>query len=420
MSVKPTASQYTTFQQLCELIPKHLVPKLARKHGVQARSFSAWSHVVAMIFAQLTHAMGLNDVCDALRHYSGRLLPMRGATPPSRNGLSHANKTRSADMAEDLFWSVLAHLYSLTPKFGGRTYSGMPRRFKKTIHIVDSSTIALVANCMPWAKHRRRKAAAKLHLRLDLQCLLPSFVIIDSAKHNDNFRARELCAGLKAGEIVIGDKAYVDLDHLHDLDERDVFWVTREKDHMQTRCVKRRQRKRQGRIVRDDLVVFKNAGSREKYSKRFRRVQAIVEIDGKDVEMVFISNNLEWAATSICDLYKSRWSIESFFKQIKQVLKVCDFLGHSRNAIQWQLWTALLVYVLLRYLALQSGWNHSFTRIFTTVRSMLWAGVDLLDLLRSYGTAGGSFRTRSAPEQVYLPGFAPSVWDSRWRKTAAT
>ena len=52
----------------CNFIPPHLVPKLARETGVDfmARSFSAWSHVVSMLFGQLTHAIGLNDICDAL------------------------------------------------------------------------------------------------------------------------------------------------------------------------------------------------------------------------------------------------------------------------------------------------------------------------------------------------------------------
>jgi len=67
------------------------------------------------------------------------------------------------------------------PGFGLR-YKGIPRRFKSAIHAIDSSTIALIANCMSWAKHRRRKAAAKLHLRLDLQTFLPGFAIIEDGQ----------------------------------------------------------------------------------------------------------------------------------------------------------------------------------------------------------------------------------------------
>ena len=408
MRMKSTRSKFSTLKQICELIPGHLVAKLARKHGVdeQARSFKPWSHVVALLYAQLAHAIGLNNVSDALRLHRGKLGTIRGATPPARNTLSHANKIRSAQMAEDLFWSVLDRLRTISPSFGGKTYKGFPRRFKRMIHAVDSSTIQLVANCMDWAKHRRRKAAAKLHMRLDLQSFLPKFAIVDTAKHNDNKRARELCADVGAGEIVLFDKAYVDFEHLFDLDARGVFWVTRAKDNLQYRCVKRRIKRPQGRILRDDEIVLTTAKTRKHYPKRLRLVRAIVERDGKDVEMVFITNNFEWAPSSIADLYKHRWAIEAFFKQLKQTLQLCAFLGHSKNAIQWQVWTALLVYVLLRFLAHLSNWPHSFTRLFGLVRCSLWSRIDLVQTLRSCGTAGGDFRLLAAPEQAYLPGLS--------------
>jgi hypothetical protein len=104
----------------------------------------ALSHVVAMLYAQLTHAIGLNDVCDGLRHHAGWLARIRGASPPSRNGFSHANKIRDAGMAEKLFWGVLQHLRAVQPRFGtGRGRKGLAHRFKRVIHVVDSTTIRL-------------------------------------------------------------------------------------------------------------------------------------------------------------------------------------------------------------------------------------------------------------------------------------
>jgi len=147
---------------------------------------------------------------------SGALRRMREAVAPSRNTLSNANRVRNADMAESLFWNVLDELKGRCPSFvvQGRRYCGIPRRFKRLINIVDSSTIKLVANCLDWAKHRRRKAAAKMHLRLDLQSFLPAFVLVKSASSNDLAQSYEVCAGLKPGEIVVFDKAYVGFEHL--------------------------------------------------------------------------------------------------------------------------------------------------------------------------------------------------------------
>src|SRR6516165_4214372 len=134
--------------------------------GFHGANFQSMESRCEHALAQLTHAIGLNDVCNALRLHSGPLSALRGATAPSRNNLSHANKRRDAALAERLFWTVLEHLQKLSPGFAaGRRGKGLARRFRRVIHVVDSSTIALIASCIDWAQHRRRKAAAKLHVR---------------------------------------------------------------------------------------------------------------------------------------------------------------------------------------------------------------------------------------------------------------
>src|SRR5580658_2059216 len=106
---QPSQRNLTVLRQLVELIPTHLVAMLARETGAEARArtFSPWSHVVAMVYAQVSHALGLNDVCDALRLRVSALYAMRGAPPPARNTLSHANKTRDCALAEKLFGKML-------------------------------------------------------------------------------------------------------------------------------------------------------------------------------------------------------------------------------------------------------------------------------------------------------------------------
>jgi len=306
----PAASKLNLLRQIGNLIPEFLVPKLARESGAQdkARTFKPWSHVLALMYAQLTHSIGLNDVCDALSLHSGPLSSLRGATPPNRNTLSHANKVRPAQMAEKLFWAVLDHLGQLSPRFvSGKAGKRFARKFKRTVHLVDSTTIPLIASCLDWAKHRRRKAAAKCHLRLDLHSFLPRFALVDTARHNDAKRARELCAGVKAGEIVIFDKAYVDFEHLADLSMRDVFWVTRAKDNLSFRVVRKLQAGACGKILRDDLIGLQTPGSLQDYPVALRRIVALVEVEGREVAMEFLTNNLAWSAGSLVELYRCRW-----------------------------------------------------------------------------------------------------------------
>ncbi len=404
-TINPTRSQFNILRQICNYIPAHEVSKIARETGAEekSRTFKPWSHVVSLLYAQLTHSIGLNDLCDSLQLHSGPLSTLRGAIAPSRNGLSNANRERPAEMAEKLFWGMVEYLGEQSPRFVAGKRRGLAFRFKMPIHVVDTTVLELVANCMDWAKHRRRKAAAKTHMRLNLQSLLPSFVIIDTAKEHDNKRARELCAGVKSGEIVLFDKGYVDYGHLRDLDVRGAFWVTRAKDNMAYDVVKKMPRSKDEKILQDEVVVLSDPN--KPAPELMRRIVALVEIDGKEREMVFLTNNLEWSPRSVADLYRCRWQIEVFFKQIKQTLQLADFLGHNANAVRWQVWMALLVYLLLRYLSYLSKWSHSFTRLFTILRAVLWAKLDLLNLLGCYGTAKGSFRNLARPEQAYFPGF---------------
>src|ERR1700733_15073549 len=129
---KPTRSQFNILRQICNFIPAHTVAKIARETGVeeQTRTFRPWSHIVALLAAQLTHSIGLNDVCDSLQLQSGPLATIRGATPPSRNGFSNANRERSAAMAEQLFWSVLDELKTQSPGFAAGQRRGPAFRFK--------------------------------------------------------------------------------------------------------------------------------------------------------------------------------------------------------------------------------------------------------------------------------------------------
>ncbi len=361
---------------------------------------------MTLLFAQVAHSMSLNDVCDALRLHASHLFLIRGATPPSRNNLAHANRERNSKMAETLFWKVLENLQAASPSFAdGQRHRGRAWRFKRVIHTVDSTVIKLVLSCISWAKHRRRKAAAKLHLRMDAQTHLPRFGVIDTAGQHDSRRAAEVCAGIRAGEIVVFDRAYQQFKHLWELSERGVFWITRTLKRQDLRVVKRLIKKREGNVIRDDLAKLSGPLSKQHYPETLRRVIVRVQIDGQEVDLELLTNNIEWQASSVADLYRCRWEIEVFFRQLKQTLQVCDFLGNSLNAVQWQLWMALMVYVLLKYLAHLSRWRHSFIRIWTTARAVLWEWWDLKIILENCGTAGMPPRLIGQPEQTYFASF---------------
>ena len=107
---RPVRCKHTVFRQACNLIPEHLIPELAREYKIDARKFSAGSHVLSLVFTHLGRTDSLNETCDALRVHEAEFLRTRGATPPARNTFSNANRTRDPAMAEALYWRTLKHL----------------------------------------------------------------------------------------------------------------------------------------------------------------------------------------------------------------------------------------------------------------------------------------------------------------------
>ena len=403
---KPTKTEYTVLRQLVQWIPSGMIQRLADEHRLDIRKWSAVSHVVALMYGQLAGCDSLNGIVDAARVHEGEWRNIRGAEPPKRNTFSNANRHRDADMAERLYWEVFDHLAAVCPGFGEyRKHKGFLARLKRGIFAIDSSTIRLSLNCIDWARHRRKKAAAKLHLRLDVGSRLPAFAVVEDAAHHDSVRADALCAGLKAGDVCVADRAYTDFGFLEGLRARGVFFVVRQKKNMRFKSVKTLPKGGDAGVVSDGLVEPALARSKGLYPFPLRRVTARVEVDGKLREMVFLTDNFDWSARTVAELYKARWSIELFFKELKQTCLIHDFVGYNENAVRWQVWTGLLVHLLLRFMRHVTGWELSFSRLAGVVRAAVWVKRDLAAILKTYGTAPRPKRGEPAAKPPPLQAF---------------
>ena len=271
------------------------------------------------------------------------------------------------------------------------------------IFAIDSTVIKLALSCIASYPYRSKKAAAKMHARLPIGSFIPSVVRIEAGKPHDSTMADELTKDMKAGDILLADRAYVDFQFLHNLAARGVAWVLRQKVNMLYEVVERKEAS--GNIISDEIVRLTAANTAERYPQTFRRVQTIVEVNGEKRAMTFLTNNTKWAASTICELYRARWEIEVFFKELKQTLQLADFIGTNENAVKWQIWTGLLTHLLLHYLKFLSGWNKAFSRLVGIVRSAVWMDLDIVETLRLYGMASPPHRPRPHCIQQYLAGF---------------
>lgn len=395
------------FAQIVHLIPPGLIEAIAKTAHIKAQVFSYSQQVYSLLLGQLAGAWSLNEICDAFWVHKKKLCRVRQMLPPCLNTFSHANRTRNPAIAQTLFWKIRAKLEATNPTFMHPRAKGKLFRFRqRRIFAIDSSVLQLTLKAFDWAQHRRRKAAAKLHMRCDAVSRLPAFAVVTSAKIADCRMMLLLCGALHSGDVAIFDKAYVDFGSLSELNQRNVFYVVREKHRMRYTVVRpARKTQTSKRVRKDEIIRLCGTETKGKYTENLKRIQILVELDGELREMVFLTNNQEWSPETIAELYRARWQVELLFKELKQTLQLRDFYGENENAVQWQIWTALLAHMLLRYLAWLSLWKGSYTRFVSIAKAAVWERTDLMKLFQFYGTAPPAKEGRRNTEAPYLPGF---------------
>jgi hypothetical protein len=195
----------------------------------------------------------------------------------------------------------------------------------------------------PWARFRTTKSAVKMHTLLDLRGSIPSFLHVSDAKLHDG-HALDLLV-IEAGAFYVMDRGYVDFTRLFALHQAGAFFVTRAKSNLHARRLYSAPVDRSTGLVCDQIVVLQGAQTSQNYPERLRRIRYRDPTTAKT--LIFLTNNFDLPATTVCALYKSRWQVELFFKWIKQHLRIRRFYGTSENAVKTQIWIAVSVYVLI-------------------------------------------------------------------------
>jgi Transposase DDE domain len=162
------------------------------------------------------------------------------------------------------------------------------------------------------------------------------------------------------------DRGYTDYAWFGQLTAQMVWFVTRLKDPAVYTVVETRRIPTHGRVERDEIIRLTGVGAAEKCPHLLRRVE--VYDPEQDTTLVFLTNHLDFGATTIAAIYKDRWQIELFFKALKQNLKIKTFVGTSANALKVQVWTALIAMLLLKYLQLRSRFAWSLSNLVALLR----------------------------------------------------
>jgi len=323
-----------------------------------------------MLFCQLGRAQSLREICGGLAASEGKLKHLGLSAAPARATLSYANEHRPWQLYQTVFQQLVEKCQQVVASAPGKKQRKF--RFKNKLLSLDATVIALCASVFDWAQFRRSKGAVKLHLLLDHDGHLPCFAVVSEGKQHEMQVARQL--HFAPGTILAIDRGYTDYQWFADLTQEGVYFVTRLKDNADYAVVEERELPQRKGLRRDQVIFFYKL-AQAGVECFFRRVEYYDE--GNDQGLVFLTNHMTLAAATVAAVYKARWEIELFIKALKQNLRLKTFVGTSENALQTQIWTALIAMLVIKYLQLRARFGWSLSNLVALLRQQLFVYRDL-------------------------------------------
>lgn len=337
-------------RQIIDLIPSHILSKSINrfKSDKYCHKYKTYDQLVALLFGQLCKCSTLEDISVGIGVSETFISDLGLEQSPAKSTMSDGNKNRNYQVFEHLYGELLNYYSSPLRKYSNQKVVEEVKDM--TVFIRDSSTIALCLSMFDWAKFRTAKGGIKIHTQWDETMMLPTLVNISEAKIHDSKGFEQVI--FPKGTIIIEDKGYWDFKVIKDRILAENVFVTRIKDNTVYEVVEELELPEDNdqHILIDELIHLTGKKAKdEKLEKQIlRRVVAYHEEKNTTIEI--ITNNLDWKASTLAALYRRRWDIETFFKQLKQNLNVKTFVGTSPNAVKSQIFIALISFLLLELL----------------------------------------------------------------------
>ena len=328
----------TLFSQIISKLDRSKFNKIVSKKETDKhnKGFSSWNHLISMLFCQFAKSQSVRDISNGLRSATGNLNHLGINKAPSKSSISYQNKNRSHELFKDYYFELLQSLGQ------HHKFKQVKFKIKSKIFLLDSTTISLCLSLFDWAKYKTAKGAVKMHTLLDYDGNLPAYINITNGKTADNKGAYDI--PLLKGSVIVADRFYNDFSLLNVWDSSGVFFVIRHKENLQFTTIKENKLpdNLHQHIMKDEIIELKKESSKIKYPNKLRRISLWDEQNQQVIEI--ITNHFNWSPNTIGELYKSRWQVEIFFRDIKQLLHIKSFIGTSENAVMIQIWTALRHY----------------------------------------------------------------------------
>ena len=367
----------TLFSQLLQELSRKEFRKSVNLYQTDKHSkgINSWTHLVTMLFLHLAKANSIREVTNGLKSITGNLNHLGiDKKTPSKSSLSYINGHRDWRIFRDFYFSLKNDLQGR-----GFLKRKMFNEIDKKIYLLDSTVISLCIKVFDWAKYRKQKGAVKLHTLLDYDGLMPSYLFMTKGSQSDVKHAQYMT--MPKGSVIVADRAYEDFKMLYSWDNNDIDFVLLLKKSINYKSIIERElpEDNEQNILIDEEIELTEEKTYNNYPKKLRRITLFDEKNNRTLE--FITNNFIWTATTIAELYKQRWQIEIFFKELKSHLKIKSFIGTNENAVFIQIWTALITLLLLKHLKENAEYPWALSNLIAFLRMNLFVKISLIQWL---------------------------------------
>ncbi len=362
------------FTQLCSFLPKRIFDCLVDKYegNKWVKSFTCWHHLLIMVFGQLSNRKSMRDLIVTLNAHRSKFYRLGLGKSVTRSNLSKANEMREARIFKEYADRLI--------DIARRKRDGLKEFFvKNKVFAFDSTTISLCLSVYWWTKLHHGKGGVKAHTLYDVKTDVPAFVIVTDASVHDSQVMGDI--PYEADAIYIFDRAYMDTGQLYAIALLKAFFVVREKHKMKFDVIEDKHYNNPATgIMADQIVRLSGAKTKNKYPEAIRRIIYYDSIGNRT--FIFYTNNTDLSAEDIAELYKNRWSVELFFKWLKQHLHVKEFYGTSENAVNIQIYSAIITYCLVAIVGCELHLKMSTYELLRIVGVSLFDKTPLRELLK--------------------------------------
>ena len=384
------------FSQLLSLIGEPIIRACIQEHKANKcyKRLFVWDHLVTMLYGIFTHCTSLREIQCGLEVCQGKLNHIKLSRVPARSTLSDGNKQRPAKVFGGIYQKLFGHYkHSISD-------SRLQKAILLRLYILDSSTISLFKAILKPAGRKRKdgksKGGMKVHTLLNADTNMPSFIKYTAAALHDQ-QFYKYIKELPDYSIITFDKAYINYQQFDAFTKRNIYYVTRQKDNATYTSIKELALPDDApQILKDECIEVTYKQEKEERKLQMRRVVLFSEKHHQ--AFVYITNNFELTAMEIVVIYQNRWQIETFFKKLKQNFPLTYFYGDNANAIEIQIWCALIALLLLDVTHKSHKSKMAFSILATIVRLHIMNYVDLSAIIEAYKLKRNRYKKNTKPK----------------------